>query len=88
MLGKIYWEAAENFEGKDAIFAKTGMRKNRNLCLEVTDTIRELIMKRANSRDIYQAVTAEGMTTMFEDGFKKALAGITTIEEILRIVHE
>jgi len=29
-----------------------------------------------------------GMVTLLEDGFKKALAGMTTIEEILRVVHE
>ena len=56
--------------------------------LEVTDNIRELIVKRANSNIIAEAAKKEGMTTMLEDGFKKALAGITTIEEILRIVHE
>ncbi|MEK7634542.1 MAG: GspE/PulE family protein [Patescibacteria group bacterium] len=80
----------EFFEGKGCDICEDGYEGRIGIyeVLEVTDTIRELIMKRANSRDIYQAVTAEGMTTMFEDGFKKALAGITTIEEILRIVHE
>lgn len=80
----------EFFEGKGCDICEDGYEGRIGIyeVLEVTDTIRELIMKRANSRDIYQAVTAEGMTTMFEDGFKKALAGITTIEEILRIIHE
>ena len=56
--------------------------------LEVSENIRELIMKRVNSNEIKDAAIKEGMTTMLEDGFKKALKGITTIEEILRIIHE
>lgn len=56
--------------------------------LEVTENIRELIMKRVNSSIIKEAAISEGMTTMLEDGFKKALQGLTTIEEILRIIHE
>ena len=80
----------EFFEGKGCNICEDGYEGRIGIyeVLEVTETIRELIMKRANSSDIYQAAIAEGMTTMFEDGFKKALAGITTIEEVLRIVHE
>lgn len=56
--------------------------------LEVTETIRQLIMKRADSAVIREEAVKEGMTTMFEDGFRKALDGITTIDEIIRIIHE
>ena len=45
-------------------------------------------MKRANSNIIQEEAVKEGMTTMLEDGFNKALKGITTIEEVLRIIHE
>lgn len=56
--------------------------------LEMTEIIRELIMKRANSGIIKEAAVKEGMTPMLEDAFKKALGGITTIEEVLRMIHE
>ncbi len=56
--------------------------------LPVTERIKELIMKRANSGEIKSAAINEGMTTMVQDGFNKVLAGLTTIEEILRVIHE
>ena len=56
--------------------------------LEVTDAVREAIMKRLNANEIRQIAQREGMTTMLEDGFAKTLKGVTTIEEILRVIHE
>ena len=56
--------------------------------LEITDVIRELIMKRANASEVRSAAVKAGMTTMLEDGIEKAFAGITTVEEVLRVFHE
>ena len=56
--------------------------------LEVEDEIREAIMKRVNATEIKKIAQRKGMTTMIEDGFRKAKEGITTIEEILRVVRE
>ncbi len=56
--------------------------------LEVTEKVRQLIMHRANSDEIRQAAIAEGMTTMLEDGLRKATAGTTTIDEVLRATRE
>lgn len=56
--------------------------------LEVTDDIRQLIMDRANAKQIKEAAVEHGMTTMIEDGIKKAQDGVTTLEEVLRIIHE
>ena len=56
--------------------------------LSVTDKIREAIMKRLNSSEIKSIAINEGMTTMVQDGFNKVLQGLTTIEEILRVIHE
>ncbi len=56
--------------------------------LEVNDEVRQAIVKRADSSEIKKMSMKQGMTTMLEDGFKKALAGITTLEEILRVIHE
>jgi type IV pilus assembly protein PilB len=56
--------------------------------LEVTEDIRELIMNRANARQIKDAAVKNGMRTMIEDGIMKAQEGDTTIEEVLRIIHE
>lgn len=57
-------------------------------CLSVTDSIKELIMKGASSDEISQRAQSEGMLTMVEDGLIKAAKGITTIEEVLRVISE
>jgi len=56
--------------------------------LEITDDIKELIMARADNEQIKKRAIANGMTTMFEDGFDKAVAGKTTLEEIFRVTKQ
>ena len=56
--------------------------------LEVSEKIRELIMRRANADEVKAQAVADGMTTMFDDGLGKVVAGQTTIEEILRATKE
>lgn len=56
--------------------------------LEVNDDIRALIVSRADSSQIKQAAIKNGMRTMIEDGLEKAKEGITTIEEVIRIIYE
>ncbi len=56
--------------------------------LEMTDNIKDLIIKRASSNEIMKVACQNGMTTMLEDGIKKALTGITTIEEVVRVTCE
>ncbi len=54
----------------------------------MTDAIRRLVLQHAESRDIQRAATAEGMRTMFQDGVRKALAGVTTVEEVMRVTRD
>jgi type II secretory ATPase GspE/PulE/Tfp pilus assembly ATPase PilB-like protein len=56
--------------------------------LEVNDDIRSLIVSRADASQIKQAAIKNGMKTMLEDGLDKARRGITTIEEVVRIIYE
>ncbi len=56
--------------------------------LEVNDFIREAIMRRADAGEVKKIAIKNGMVTLLEDGFAKALTGDTTIEEILRVIHE
>jgi type II secretory ATPase GspE/PulE/Tfp pilus assembly ATPase PilB-like protein len=56
--------------------------------LKLTPTIRELIMKSATPKQIEEQAKKEGMLTMLEDGIFKAVQGVTTIEEVLRVVTE
>lgn len=50
--------------------------------------IREAIMRKTSAAELRTLAIAGGMTTMLEDGFTKARAGRTSIEEVLRVVYE
>lgn len=54
----------------------------------VSDTVRGLVLAERPIGEIRKQAIAEGMRTMFEDGLQKAETGITTIEEVLRVVRE
>ena len=56
--------------------------------LMVNEEIRQLIMNRANATQIKEAAIRNGMATMLDDGLAKAASGLTSLEEILRIIHE
>ena len=45
-------------------------------------------MKNATSAELEKQAKSEGMLTMLEDGIYKCAAGLTTIEEVLRVVSE
>jgi general secretion pathway protein E len=54
----------------------------------MTDRIRQLILQRADAGMLAKAAAAEGMGSMFEDGLRKALAGDTSIDEVLRVTQD
>jgi general secretion pathway protein E len=68
----------------------TGYRGRRAILefLVMSDTLRRLVMQHADASEIERQARAEGMRTMYEDGIAKAVAGITTIEEVLRVTQE
>jgi general secretion pathway protein E len=65
--------------------------RGRTMILELMvldDDIRSLVLHRAEAREIQTAAIRGGMQTMYLHGMRKALAGITTIEEVLRVTRE
>ncbi len=56
--------------------------------LVMNETIKELIIKKASADEIEKQARKEGMRTMVEDGFLKAAQGLTSIEEVLRVITE
>ena len=54
----------------------------------VDDSIREAMLERSSAANIKKMAISRGMTTMVEDGFNKAVEGVTTLEEVLRVIHE
>ncbi|MGH8584430.1 MAG: type II secretion system ATPase GspE, partial [Gammaproteobacteria bacterium] len=69
--------------------SSTGFR-GRTAVLELlamSDPIRRLVLKHADAGEIQEAAIAEGMRPMFQDGVGKALQGVTTLEEVLRVTN-
>jgi general secretion pathway protein E len=56
--------------------------------LQMTDSIRRLIMQQATSGEIHDMAVQQGMRTMYQDGLLKCLSGVTTLEEVLRVTQE
>ena len=59
-----------------------------NEVLEMSDTLRQLVMKNVTSDDIERQAVAEGMITMRQEGFIRAAQRVTSIEEVLRVTSE
>ena len=53
--------------------------------IEVTDAIKQLVQQRADSDTITKKAAAEGTNLMINDGLLKVSAGVTTIEEVMRV---
>jgi len=54
----------------------------------MTAKIREMTFQQASTVDIRKAAKAEGMSTLYLDGIRKVRAGLTTIEEVMRVARE
>lgn len=54
----------------------------------VTDAISKLMLTRTPMKDIERQAISEGMISMKQDGYLKALEGVTTIEEVLRVAQD
>ncbi|QBQ54178.1 type II secretion system ATPase GspE [Nitrosococcus wardiae] len=56
--------------------------------LVMSDPVRRLVLQHADAGDIQDQAQKEGMRIMYEDGLLKALSGLTTIEEVIRVSQE
>ena len=56
--------------------------------LVMNDEIRRAVMRHAGMGELEQLAGEAGMRTMYQDGIAKALAGLTTIEEVLRVTED
>ncbi|MHB1924872.1 MAG: GspE/PulE family protein, partial [Acidimicrobiales bacterium] len=86
MLGhsNVIWYRA----GGCQICSRTGYRGRFALheVMTVTEDIERLIVSRASSEDIMKTATAQGMLTLRQSGISKVQAGLTSVEEIMRVV--
>jgi general secretion pathway protein E len=56
--------------------------------LVVSDPIRRLVLQHTDAGSIQEQAQKEGMRIMYEDGLSKALSGLTTLEEVIRVSQE
>ncbi len=68
---------------------ETGYRGRTGIyeLLVIDDEIRKLILAHASTQEIRERAIQLGMTTLRQDGWRKILEGITTVEEIIRVTH-
>lgn len=88
--GKAVWEKIPFFKPKKAEGCEDGYagRIGIHEVLTMSSAVAALVMKNATAKEIEEQGKKEGMKTMLEDGIFLAAQGITTIEEVLRVVSE
>ena len=77
-------------KGKDTPQTPRGYSGRAGLyeVMDVTEEIQNLIVKRATATEIQRMAIQQGMITMRQDGYLKALNGVTTIEEVNRVAAD
>lgn len=79
------WQAHGCDKCKDGYLSRLGIHE----VLEVTPEIQGMITSTVTAQALEQAAREQqGMVTMFEDGIIKAVQGMTTLEEVLRVAKE
>lgn len=73
--------------GKDTPVSPGGYSGRAGLyeVMDISEEVQKLITTRATSAEIQRLAVAQGMVTMREDGYLKALNGVTTLEEVNRV---
>jgi type II secretory ATPase GspE/PulE/Tfp pilus assembly ATPase PilB-like protein len=94
VLGKLWVPVTENFElqkgsgcpqcGNTGYSGRIGVFE----VLPITEKIGRLILEHAPDSEIEKQAVSEGMITMKQDGYLKAIEGITTLEEVIRVAQE
>jgi type IV pilus assembly protein PilB len=79
-----FYRAKKSAEYEDGYLGRIGMHE----VLKVTSTIKEMILAGKSQDDIEAQAKKEGMMTMLEDGVYQAVLGVTSLEEVFRVVSE
>ena len=79
-----FYKAVKSAESEDGYLTRVGIHE----ILKVTASIKEMIIRRSSQDEIEVEAKKEGMMTMLEDGIFKAVMGVTSLEEVLRVVSE
>jgi type IV pilus assembly protein PilB len=79
-----FYRPKENSAIDDGYKGRAGIHE----VLPMTPTLKDMVMANATSDDIETQGRKEGMLTMLEDGIYKAARGMTSVEEVLRVISE
>jgi type IV pilus assembly protein PilB len=84
------WEKIPFYRPKKGVAVSDGYsgRLGMHEIMKVSQAIKEIIIKGGTADAIQKQAEAEGMLTMIEDGIFMCVQGITTIEEVLRVISE
>ena len=79
-----FYHPKENGTTEDGYHGRMGIHE----VFEMSATIKDMIMRRETGDALEIQARKEGMLTMMEDGIYKAAKGLTSIEEVLRVISE
>ena len=79
-----FYRPKKSADCPDGFLGRVGIHE----VVKMSPSIKELVMRGATSAQIEGQAKKEGMMTMLEDGLFKAVEGVTTIEEVFRVVSE
>jgi len=79
-----FYRPKKSSECEDGYSGRIGIHE----VMKMSPTISDLVIRGATSNEIEIQAKKEGMTTMFEDGIFFAAQGITSLEEVLRVINE
>lgn len=79
-----FYKAVKTAEAPDGYASRIGIHE----VLKVTTTIRELILRGSSQDEIEVQAKKEGMMTILEDGVFQCVLGMTSLEEVFRVVSE
>lgn len=80
----FFYKPKPSQESEDGYKGRLGVYE----VIEISSTIREMVIHNASTDELETQARKEGMLTMIEDGICKAVQGLTTIEEVLRVTYE
>ena len=78
------------YQGKGCLHCgNTGYRGRMAVheVMPMTSRLREMVVRRASTSELAQEAVAEGMQTMQQDAVQKVRAGLTTVEELMRVAY-
>lgn len=79
-----FYHPKEKGQTEDGYKGRIGIHE----VLEVSPTIKEMVMAGKTGDELNEQAKKEGMLSMLEDGLFKAAQGLTSVEEVLRVINE